>query len=659
MCMRSKYLRELVDSFDMNRSMNGGSDLKMSLLPVPQNVSLESADIEYMHGRFYFVNSRNNESVESYSRAIDKYKRLGDLVGEAYACIYCGVNYREMRNYSEARKLFRRAYDIGVEISDSYIILFSILMSIVLYSHEGMQEESDRLRINTEAMVREVGHPKLTGDYYNNAAHTFLYMGKYEEALEHLEIAYSSFMKHYGTKNVANVMIVMSNQARALLELGRVEESLKVLDEIEEIAKAGSNETFIIDVIQTKIDAMRVLGDFKAAYFEVRRLVEYYSKWMKNLIRHPRAEVDMMLDNLKDFEQKLNRMNEELTLKNRLLDSYTKNNELIRDIGLRLTAVFDSKQIVEILAGEFEKIMSYKFLSIALIEGDNLVVRHAASGSMEYIELPVYMPLNNLNFMMTYCINKNVDLMIRERTEFKKYIIVDDANTKGQSRDKHIESAVYCRLKHGDEVIGLFTVQDFAKNSYGDIEFETIKEIASFVSIALVNARKNEQVRAKAEMLEAISLQDTLTRLGNRRAFNAQFSRLQESGEDFALIFVDMNHLKVINDMAGHAVGDRYLLAAGEILSSKCEGYGVFRLSGDEFAVLAPGLSEGDAMALVGNIKKACTEQKLGEYPLAVSVGYAFSNAESGANLLRSAESRMYADKAQYYAVNDIFKNGK
>ncbi len=668
--MRSKYLREIVDNYDMNRMKGGAAKHKMSLLPAVDELTLQSADENYLMGRVYFANGKNHESIEMYIKATEKYKALGDLVGEAYACIYCSMNYREIRNFAESRKLTRRAYDIGVEISDSYIVLFSILVSIVTYSYEGMQAESDKLRINTEAMVKEVGHPKLAGDYYNNSAHALMAGKRYDEALEQLDMAYEFYLKHYDTKRVANVLIVLGNRAKALVELGRLDEAMAVFDDIEQTVRGDQEDIFMIEVLRGKIDAMRVRGDFNAAYHESRRLTESYSRWMKSLIRHPRVEVDMMREDLKEFEARLAKMNEELTIKNRLLDKMTKNNELVRQVGSSLAATHNVEQILEVVAHECDKFLKYNTICLALVEGDNAVVRHAVvKEGGDRMELPYYLPLSDPSYVITYCINSDVDLMVREKKEFFKYISQDDFDKDGRVRDsnsrrnssgKYVESAIFCPLRYGGEILGLLTIQDYNKASFDEFEFEVIKEIASFISLAIINSRKNDEVLARMEMLASISLQDPLTGLGNRRAFNLQYKKMLEEGDDFALMFVDMNHLKVINDTEGHDVGDRYLMEIGRLLGRECRDYNVYRLSGDEFAVLAPGASKDVVEEIISSIKSGCEQIQLGEYPLAVSVGCAFSTeANHGDDIFRSAEARMYLDKHHYYISGEIKKNNK
>ena len=87
-------------------------------------------------------------------------------------------------------------------------------------------------------------------------------------------------------------------------------------------------------------------------------------------------------------------------------------------------------------------------------------------------------------------------------------------------------------------------------------------------------------------------LQDPLTGLHNRRVFSAELQSLSEarSAADFAVLFMDMDRFKVVNDTIGHRVGDNLLIAVAQRLNSVKRGNEVIaRLGGDEFA---PGYSE-------------------------------------------------------------------
>lgn len=119
------------------------------------------------------------------------------------------------------------------------------------------------------------------------------------------------------------------------------------------------------------------------------------------------------------------------------------------------------------------------------------------------------------------------------------------------------------------------------------IEFLFLHEAnrAALSELSRVNARL-ERAREDAQIL---SITDPLTGLLNRRGFEAEFARAFEQREDnpFALVHLDLDHFKEVNDRLGHAAGDRVLTEVAAVLSSEVRASDkVCRVGGDEFLLL-------------------------------------------------------------------------
>lgn len=167
--------------------------------------------------------------------------------------------------------------------------------------------------------------------------------------------------------------------------------------------------------------------------------------------------------------------------------------------------------------------------------------------------------------------------------------------------------------------------------------------------------------RAVAE-LHCSALQDTLTRLGNRRAFDQALDdawaarRLDagrnpgpasgpDLGPDFGVVLLDLDHLKQVNDLRGHPAGDRLLRDFAEALRAQAPASArVFRLGGDEYAVLC---AAPDLAAMRAATRRAVAQVRAAGFPEAgASLGAAgAAEADSIAALVRLADSRLYAEK--------------
>jgi two-component system cell cycle response regulator len=107
----------------------------------------------------------------------------------------------------------------------------------------------------------------------------------------------------------------------------------------------------------------------------------------------------------------------------------------------------------------------------------------------------------------------------------------------------------------------------------------------------------------------AAAARDEATGLGNRRAlFNAlerTVARARRQGRPFALILVDLDGFKAVNDRFGHAAGDRLLRAAGAAIRSSLRRRDMaFRYGGDEFAVLLPGVAPSRAEPVAERLRQ-------------------------------------------------------
>jgi diguanylate cyclase (GGDEF)-like protein len=149
---------------------------------------------------------------------------------------------------------------------------------------------------------------------------------------------------------------------------------------------------------------------------------------------------------------------------------------------------------------------------------------------------------------------------------------------------------------------------------------------------------------------------DPLTKLLNRRAFRRHLddatARGYESGRPLALVFTDLDGFKAVNDTRGHADGDRLLREFGEALTDSVrEGDAVFRMGGDEFALLLEGCSADRALEVIGRVRARLRERAAGEdWAVEASFGVAVADCTApveGTELLRRADDAMYEAKAR------------
>ena len=154
---------------------------------------------------------------------------------------------------------------------------------------------------------------------------------------------------------------------------------------------------------------------------------------------------------------------------------------------------------------------------------------------------------------------------------------------------------------------------------------------------------------------ERQSLTDPLTSLANRRFFDAQFAREYTRAVRYevplALLIVDIDHFKRLNDEHGHAEGDAVLRSlAGQLSNLARSGDSVCRYGGDEFALLLPHTGVAHAAVIAERVRSAIEEQSSNGRGITVSVGGAshstgsFSDAKT---LFKQADGSLYSAKME------------
>lgn len=178
---------------------------------------------------------------------------------------------------------------------------------------------------------------------------------------------------------------------------------------------------------------------------------------------------------------------------------------------------------------------------------------------------------------------------------------------------------------------------------------QTDRTIANVLATRAENARLMEELRHQAS-------HDGLVGLPNQREFQARLLSVTQSGarehRPYALLFIDLDRFKDINDTGGHAAGDAALRRVGELLRGQVRlGDTAARLGGDEFAVLLPDAPRDQAEKVAHRILAAIDRLTLPwagkQFTLGASIGLAYSEAgESDATaLLRAADAACYAAK--------------
>ena len=198
-----------------------------------------------------------------------------------------------------------------------------------------------------------------------------------------------------------------------------------------------------------------------------------------------------------------------------------------------------------------------------------------------------------------------------------------------------IRSLIAVPLLKKDDIVGFFGVDNPRKN-YQDISL--LSSITYFIQNAL-DKRKNK------ELLEKLSYEDTLTGLYNRNKFGHMMLELKENPPaGLAVVYLDLNGLKLVNDTLGHEQGDKLIQAAAQNIQMAF-GKNTYRIGGDEFVALLPNIMEEQLQIDIELVQEYMKCDKVN-----IAMGFSFRDHDVDVEeQTRIADREMYAQKEIYH----------
>jgi diguanylate cyclase (GGDEF)-like protein len=177
--------------------------------------------------------------------------------------------------------------------------------------------------------------------------------------------------------------------------------------------------------------------------------------------------------------------------------------------------------------------------------------------------------------------------------------------------------------------------------------------------VAEVSRLRSEvrQLEERIALLDRLAHQDWLIELPNRRGFMRQLemliAKVSRYGESAAMLFVDVDGLKLVNDTLGHHAGDHALIHVGELLAKGIRKDDcVARLGGDEFGILLCHANEESALETARRLIERIAEAKFAwdgvTLPLSVAIGVTAIQADDEPeSVMCRADQAMYRHKPQ------------
>ncbi len=290
--------------------------------------------------------------------------------------------------------------------------------------------------------------------------------------------------------------------------------------------------------------------------------------------------------------------------------------EAVRSAGIILSAGLDPKETAEQVLAQAKKVLNFDRASVWAVQGDKYLrlsrtknEKPPSSSTTRRGRLPLSSKARRRVFSATL------------------------ANSCPTPTVGQLESGSFLEaplVSHG-EVVGFLEFCSYQTNAYENEDVRAALIFADHAAVALDNALRFKATEKAAET-------DWLTGLATRRSFLASGARLRaKMGDDFhcAVLMIDVDHFKGVNDRFGHAVGDKALRLIAELCVGALRSVDLCcRYGGEEIAVLLPGATASTGLAVAERIRERINRTSLPEYPdlsLSISAGIAESSPSEDA----------------------------
>jgi diguanylate cyclase (GGDEF)-like protein len=294
----------------------------------------------------------------------------------------------------------------------------------------------------------------------------------------------------------------------------------------------------------------------------------------------------------------------------------------------------DLLAVMQLIAERSQELTRASGAVVEIAEGDEMVYEVTTGDATPYLG----MRLKQAASLSGLCISEG-RLLRSDDTEVDPRVDSESCRRVGAA------SMICVPLTHRREPVGVLKVYSGLANNFADDDVEALELLTDLISAHIAHA-------ADFEVEAHDSRHDSLTGLANRRAYQerlaVEISRASRFGHALSLCLLDLDGFKEVNDRHGHPVGDEVLRAVARAIDESRVADDAFRIGGDEFAILMPQTSPGEAEIAAGRLAERIREAKMPVRVNGVSYGIALAcgdpertHAAADAQLC-AAKSRLY-----------------
>ena len=519
--------------------------------------------IGYTYGKL----GKKDKALEAYMKGLALSKEAGNSHMAVFFLNNIGEIYKDVINiYDEALKYYFEAVEHCEKTGST---IYGIILSSIGECYHKLGDNYESLRYAQEGLQKSLESEDKTSIGYSH--HTlgkiYIHLNDVANAMKHLE---QSLDFRRATNNKYGNAEILSELGCLYITINEYDKAILLLDEAINLAEE-INAAFLLSNMHKLI----------AEAYEKKELYEasvrHYKKHIalnNQVISHEletkisALSADMKLQQVKKDAEIYKLKNVELKEKTleierkakELEESYS-NIAVISEIGQKITSSLDPEVIMNTVYDTINTLIDATVFGLGLYDEDNEEVEYKI-----FIEDSKRLPLfktsiYNEESLAAECIKTKEAIFINDLLDDGTQVLIPDDNTDAESRPAR--SLIYYPLIIEDRAIGAITVQSYKENAYTEQNLNTVKALASYISIALTNARKTDELKSTLHHLK--DTQEYLIQSEKMAALGQLISGIaHEINTPLGAIQASINN---ISEYTHHTIGEKlpYLFAVIDI----------------------------------------------------------------------------------------------
>lgn len=601
--------------------------------------------------KIFNILGRVHSQFGRYALALDYYHqalRLTDDINQKlnYKSIIfnnIAIIYSDMGMREKAIDYYKEAFDLALKeynIKARYLIAYNIVD--LLLDLNRLDEVPYYFEIMKECLNAK---RDLKGLYHIVLSKYLRILSLNSEAENELNIAEMLFEED---QDAAGLNDVRFERVKQLSQNKMYREAFDLCQSVIKNSEKIEDHEILREALKTSCELAELLELSKEGFESYRKLVEYDEQLLHNIYE---ASIFQLSEKTEvELVQRIHDNNELLF----------ENMRFIHEVSKDISKEQDYDALIKLIIQKLISFISCDAIVIALYDEQKGLITRRTMYHDDEITFSYDIEVSNKSSLAAWTIRNKKEVYTNLYSQLK----LNDFESLDVNFPEIVvpyESVFYLPLINDNEVIGVFSLQKYERNGFNHYELEMIRVFSSYISIAITNALKSEQMHVLNKTLEEISRRDGLSELLNRNALNEDIIKILNhvliSHAHVATILCDIDFFKEYNDKYGHLEGDVVLKKISKIIQNEAIAFTpyIYRFGGDEFLIILNETNYSEIKTLTSNIllgvrQLGIPNKDVGvDNVITVSVGAAlFENYNPNLNedlLLKSADNALYASK--------------